>query len=659
MALISREISIYNVGFKHPLIDVATEDLKLTVLDLLSCLNDTLKCKSYLEIGDGTENIFSIMKNKISNSIYIINSDDYFNIPFLPVFDLIFIDGNHISKHVIKEIQNSLKHLSPGGAIVIHDCKPRDEKEAIPIKPSTPQCWNGDVWKAALWSRLQSDLDCATLNTDWGSMVIMKRPNSDPILFETYKEFSVFTPIEIIDKVNWSDYIKHQETWIRSMTFDYLKKWLIGPTKEIEVFKKTDRDSLIRLLIISNNSEFISRASKMPYGNIWIYSQADISMKSNLIWSEVKDGSPKELADLAEKEYCLNSFSRPKELRQFPDFPIPGSLISIFTVTDHPERLKRSYKSLISQTHTNWEWNILVINGDWIVFDDRIHIIKGNKQDSKFIVAGMCRGDILLELNSGDELMNDSLEMLLETYKSPFNPVFVYGNYVETDELNPTKTLYHDIPFYGSYHYEMHKELGWIAVMSGLTIDSHTCQNPIYLPLYCNSWRKDFYQFIGGFSKLLIAEDYELILRTCAYSSRIMNLPQLFCVHYHDFMPIITACFQRISKLIYQQYEHLLNIFDCNIYRKDELSLMFLYDDKFPKIIKSDLIPSEILVIGDNTAELNEEFISAFSILYPKIKIKWWNYQNIKEVKLNALRTISSTKKVHIFYNSEETEITF
>lgn len=615
--------SLYNSSYKHPLVGVSKEDWAITEKDLLIFLKSVIpNCDNYLEIGCDSDATFSFLKpkfkmavgvNYVSGGTLKMSSDDYFKSVDLPQFDLIFIDGLHLYKQVIKEIQSSLKILSPSGMIVIHDCKPRDEKEACPIQPLSPQLWNGDVWKAALWARCQPDLDCATLNADWGSMVIMKRPNSDPILDEV-----------LLEKLTWDDYVKHQNKWLRSLSFANLKKWVINSKETYSYFEKCDKESPVKLLVVSNNMEFVGRVSKIPYGNVQIYLSGEIEKlkhktKANVIWT-FKDGTPQELAELAEREYL--SLNLIPEKKPFPLCPIKVLSISIFTVSENPLLLERSYRSLLSQTFP-WTWNILLTSGDKVFEDDRVRVLKSDNEDAKFTIASTCRGDVLLQLEPGDELLPDSLNLLAKAYESPSNPIFVYGNYVETTDLSPTKTLYHDVPFahgYGRYQYEKHPELGWVAVASGITINETTCKYPTALPFYCLSWRKDFYQFIGGFSKLPVGENYELMLRTVRCGPT-MNIPQMLYVHYIN-KPILPACFHRISKIIYSEFKFPPNL----TYHEDKTALLInCAKDKETvlKLIKNTSGIQEVLLAGSGVSWLNDDFLSEVALICPNVK--WWN----------------------------------
>ena len=65
-------------------------------------------------------------------------------------WDIIFIDGLHISTQVEKDVKNSLNHLSKHGIIVLHDCNPflNEDSYTRVIEDYWGQMWNGTVWKA-------------------------------------------------------------------------------------------------------------------------------------------------------------------------------------------------------------------------------------------------------------------------------------------------------------------------------------------------------------------------------------------------------------------------------------------------------------------------------------------------------------------------------
>ncbi len=106
--------------------------------------------------------------------------------------DVALVDGLHTYEQSLRDVQNCLKYLNPGGVIVMHDCNPLneamawrttttiDEVKALARKGEVPgwnNVWNGDVWKAVLHLRKEHpELNTFTLDLDHGLGVVSKRP---------------------------------------------------------------------------------------------------------------------------------------------------------------------------------------------------------------------------------------------------------------------------------------------------------------------------------------------------------------------------------------------------------------------------------------------------------------------------------------------------
>lgn len=86
-------------------------------------------------------------------------------------WDVIFIDGLHEWKQVLKDVENSLKYLSPGGSIVLHDCNP---PKAEHTTTGVDGCWTGDVYKAVIKYAQDPNFDFYTVDIDWGVGVLQK-----------------------------------------------------------------------------------------------------------------------------------------------------------------------------------------------------------------------------------------------------------------------------------------------------------------------------------------------------------------------------------------------------------------------------------------------------------------------------------------------------
>lgn len=105
-----------------------------------------------------------IMPNRAN---YTMASDQFFEmIPADQMYDIIFVDGDHEKTQVLKDVENSLKHLNLGGTILCHDINPPEE-----FYLATRYCNN--CWEA--WAELRStrpDLEMHALNIDLGPGII-------------------------------------------------------------------------------------------------------------------------------------------------------------------------------------------------------------------------------------------------------------------------------------------------------------------------------------------------------------------------------------------------------------------------------------------------------------------------------------------------------
>ena len=97
-------------------------------------------------------------------------SDDFFeSCKTMSDFDIIFIDGLHHADQVKRDIENSLKHISLNGVILLHDCSPlKEEYQIVPQSENKSLAWCGTVWKAFVG--FQGIKTC--VNTDHGIGII-------------------------------------------------------------------------------------------------------------------------------------------------------------------------------------------------------------------------------------------------------------------------------------------------------------------------------------------------------------------------------------------------------------------------------------------------------------------------------------------------------
>lgn len=189
--------------------------------DLINYLIVRNNYKKYLEIGvAGGDNLrLVVAENKLgvdpspsAPCDYHMTSDEFFAAN-QETFDIIFIDGLHLHEQVLRDIVNGINCLNPGGVIVMHDCMPvlPEHQGRTPV----PGAWNGDVWKAAAYVRMNwPNVHFCVLDMDWGCGVLV--PNSSQQLF----------PARSIEEMDWDFYItnrdkllnvKSVEGWLKSL----------------------------------------------------------------------------------------------------------------------------------------------------------------------------------------------------------------------------------------------------------------------------------------------------------------------------------------------------------------------------------------------------------------------------------------------------------
>ena len=128
-------------------------------------------------------------------------------------FDLIFIDGLHEHQQVLRDVDNALDCLLPGGTIVLHDCMPCAQAQQVVPRPKPHSFWTGDVWKAIFDLRTRPDLDVAVGRFDWGVAVLRVRPNSRPFAMPPGAR-------------DWPFYLAHCKGGLNPMGYDELMRWV-------------------------------------------------------------------------------------------------------------------------------------------------------------------------------------------------------------------------------------------------------------------------------------------------------------------------------------------------------------------------------------------------------------------------------------------------
>lgn len=206
-------------------------------------------------------------------------------------------------------------------------------------------------------------------------------------------------------------------------------------------------------------------------------------------------------------------------------------LVSIITpIYNTKEKLLRTYQSVVSQNHKNWEWVLVNDSTDNVTLriaeglakqDPRVRVYdfkektQGIIGEAKYRACVLSRGNYILELDHDDYLMPFALDKMLEGFRTYPDAGFVYSDCVETDEAYNSLTYGEGFCFgYGSYREETHMGITF-KVADTSNINPMTIRHIVGVPNHFRAWKRDIYFQAGGHNRRLsIADDYELLVRT-------------------------------------------------------------------------------------------------------------------------------------------------
>lgn len=194
--------------------------------------------------------------------------------------------------------------------------------------------------------------------------------------------------------------------------------------------------------------------------------------------------------------------------------------LSIFTPTHNTKYLKELEQTVLTQSHTDWEWIILVNNGaKYKSIDNRIKVIESKQVTSsigslKKEACSYATGEVLVEVDHDDLLTINCLEELNKVFEEQPEIGFVYSNNAKlSDNFVPYNNrfgwTYDKFNFNG-------KEL---ISMNSFEPTAYRMSYIWFMPDHVRAWRKSVYDKIGGHnSELEVCDDQELMIRTYLYS---------------------------------------------------------------------------------------------------------------------------------------------
>lgn len=227
-----------------------------------------------------------------------------------------------------------------------------------------------------------------------------------------------------------------------------------------------------------------------------------------------------------------------------------GWKVSVFTPTYKTgNRIRRPYGSLLGQTFQDWEWVVMDdSDDDGATFrelsalaerEPRMRVYKESKHSGRIgtvkrSACGLCRGDVLVELDHDDELTPDALEWIVKAFERFPEAGFVYTDCSEAYESGAPVTYGPGWGMgYGSYREEVHGGIKY-QVINAPNVNPKTIRHIVAAPNHIRAWRRSFYESVGGHADLLhVADDYELMVRTFL-RTRMVHVPKMCYVQYRN-----------------------------------------------------------------------------------------------------------------------------
>jgi len=253
-----------------------------------------------------------------------------------------------------------------------------------------------------------------------------------------------------------------------------------------------------------------------------------------------------------DKDFSIPAVAPVYNLREFYN-----KKVSYFTpLYNTPQKsIERTTKTLLNQTNPNWEW-VMVDNSSNAadaarlekffqkVDDPRIKYFRFNVQTNGFIgrakkyAANLCEGDYLAELDHDDLLMPDITDAIIKNGEG-FD--FIYSNCATVniaDNDVMTNSWESNYPEGFAMGYGAYRDTVAINPLSGIAqefkenitppINPKTIRRIVAVPNHIRIWAKKFYDSIGGHSAdMLVADDYELIMRSFLSGGKFLHLDML------------------------------------------------------------------------------------------------------------------------------------
>lgn len=229
-----------------------------------------------------------------------------------------------------------------------------------------------------------------------------------------------------------------------------------------------------------------------------------------------------------------------------------SQIVSVITSAYNTgEKIRRTYRGLISQTYRDWEWVVVNDSTDDVTStileeiaskDPRVKVFDFKQKtggiigEAKYRACVLSSGDYIMELDHDDYLLPNAIELMIKSFNAYPDAGFSYSDGAELFEDLTSIPRYGEgfALGYGSYRVESHFGKD-IDVVNTSNINPLTIRHIVGVPNHFRAWRRKAYFDAGCHNRRLsIADDYELLVRTFL-TTKFVRIPVCcYFQFYHD-----------------------------------------------------------------------------------------------------------------------------
>lgn len=189
--------------------------------------------------------------------------------------------------------------------------------------------------------------------------------------------------------------------------------------------------------------------------------------------------------------------------------------ISIITPTNNPVFLGELEQTIMAQSHTDWEWIVLLNQGaQYVSSDKRIKVIDCPFHSTsigflKRLACLQATGDVIAEVDHDDLITKNCLAKLSKAFGEDEGVGFVFSQNAKLgDNFRPY------LAEFGWSHYMYNWQGKQIYAMRNQPVTPGRLGHIYWAPDHIRAWRRDVYESIGGHNDTLrLCDDLDLMHR--------------------------------------------------------------------------------------------------------------------------------------------------